>query len=596
MNAIKRITALLLLSMLLVTISVYPVMAQSTFSDNDQKAMDLIIVLDRTGSLQQSDPHRLSQEAAKLMVDLMVQDGSKIGFVQYTDKVTDRLDIIDINGQGDKNKLKSYIDRLGVPKGQSTDLSTGLKEGVSMLASLQRLENPVIILLTDGKNDLKDSDRTQDMSQRDLKQALETANNKGILVYTLGLNADGSVDKNLLSRIAKETGGKPYIVDRANDLPDIISKVYTDALGYKLLSLGSDRKTLSGNFDTYYFDVTNSSVAEANIVIHKNRDVQVRLISPDGKEVSWDNDRFIASPSLNYMSYKILNPNIGQWRLMVKGTRNEAVKINLLYNYDLAIHMDQLSSDSLTGAEIPVKASFTREGRVIEDKNLYKDLKAVAVVENTSANTSEKVTLTAGERDYQGKIKLEQPGNYSVYVLAEGKSLTRKSSPQIIQITGKNSPSAAPTENPFAWKKLLYASLGIMAVIAIAILLLKGIPKLIENAKPKLLFGKINLIVINTVTGREEVRESKLLAPYGTSVTLSKLLGNLTGSLNDVVIVRNEQGICLSYCEPGSRDLSVSVYGDKVAPGQIVQLNNGCSLRVVAVVESIKVEGRFIEF
>jgi len=68
----------------------------------------------------------------------------------------------------------------------------------------------------------------------------------------------------MLSRIAKETGGKSYIVDKANDLPDIISNVYTDALGYKILPLGSDRITLSGSFDTYKFDVTNSSVAEAN--------------------------------------------------------------------------------------------------------------------------------------------------------------------------------------------------------------------------------------------------------------------------------------------------------------------------------------------
>ncbi|TGE32221.1 VWA domain-containing protein [Desulfosporosinus sp. Sb-LF] len=596
MNAGKRITALLVLSMFLIAMSLYPVMAQSTSGDNGKKTMNLVIVLDRTGSLQQSDPNRLSQEAAKLIVDLMVQNGSKIGLVQYTDKVTDRLDITDINGQGEKNKLKSYIDGLGVPKGQSTDSSTGLKEGVSMLAGLQMLENPVIVLLTDGKNDFNGSDRNQDISQRDMKQALDIAKNKEILIYTIGLNADGSVDKNMLSRIAKETGGKSYIVDKANDLPDIISNVYTDALGYKLLSLGSDRNALSGNFETYDFDVTNSSVAEANVVIYKNRDVLVKLIKPDGTEASWDNDRFIASPSQNYMSYKILNPNQGQWKLMVKGTRNDEIKISLLYNYDLVIHMDQLSSSSFTGAEIPVKVNFMRQGRAIEDKNLYKDMSAVAVVENSSANTSEKVPLTAGEKYYQGKIKFEQPGNYSVYVLAEGKALTRKSGPQTIQVTEKNVPVMASPKNLIPWKKLLYTLLGIIGATAFVILLLKGIPKLIENAKPKLLFGKINLRVINTTTGVEEMQQSKTLAPYGTSVTISKLAENPASTLNTIVIARKAQGVYLTYSEAGSKDLSVSVNGDKVAPGQIVLLTNGCSLRVVAVVDSIKVFGRFSEF
>jgi len=85
--------------------------------ENDKKTINLVIVLDRTRSLRQTDSNRLSQEAAKLIVDLMVQNGSKIGLVQYTDKVTDRLDITAMNGQDEKNKFKAYLDGLGVPNG-----------------------------------------------------------------------------------------------------------------------------------------------------------------------------------------------------------------------------------------------------------------------------------------------------------------------------------------------------------------------------------------------------------------------------------------------------------------------------------------------
>ena len=403
MNVGKRITALLVLSMLLIAMSIYPATAQSTSGDDGKKTMNLVIVLDRTESLRQTDPNKLSQEAAKLIVDLMAQNGNKIGLVQYTDKVIDRLDMAGINGPGERNKLKSYIDGIGVPNGQSTDISTGLKEGVAMLAGLPMLENPVIVLLTDGKNDLNGSDRTQDISQRDLEQALDTAKTKKILVYTIGLDADGSVDKDMLSRIAKETGGKSYIVDRANDLPDIISNVYADAL-------------------------------------------------------------------------------------------------------------------------------------------------------------------------------------------------TRKSGPQTIQITEKDAPVMAPTKNLFPWKKLLYALLGIIGAAALVILLLKEIPKLIENTKPRLLFGKIYLRVINTATGMEEMLQSKTLAPYGTSVTISELAENSASTLNTIIIARKAQGIYLTYSEAGSEDLSVSVNGDKVAPGQIVLLTNGCFLRVVAAVDSIKVYGKFSEF
>ncbi|EHQ90914.1 vWA domain-containing protein [Desulfosporosinus youngiae] len=595
MNSGKSMIVFLILSVFLVTICLNPVTARSSSDDHNQAVINLVIVLDRTGSLQHSDPNRLSQEAAKLIIDLMVQKGSKIGLVQYTDKVTDRLDITDLNGQGEKNKLKYYLDGLGMPKGQSTDISSGLKEGVLMLSGLKTLENPVIILLTDGKNDFDGSDRTPDISRRDLEQALETARNKEIPVYAIGLNADGSVDQDMLSYIAEKTGGKSYIVDKADDLPNVISNVYTDALGGKLLSLEPDRTAWSENFDTYSFDVTNSSVAEADLVIRSDQDVQVKLIKPDGREAFWDDNRYIASPSRNYMSYKILNPEQGQWRFLVKGTQTNEAKISLLYNYDLGISLDKLSPSSSTGEEIIVKAHFWRQGRVIEDKNLYKDLSAVAVVENESGDISKKVPLTAGETDYQGKIKFEKPGNYQVYVQAEGKALSRKSEPQTIQITGNHGLAETSFKNLFPWSPLWILS-GIVAVAALVLICLKGVPEFIEATKPKLLFGKISLRVINTETGREEMRQSKLLAPYGTSVTISKLTENSTGPFDKIVISRNRQGVCLSYCEGGSGEAAVSVNGEKVAPSQTVQLPNGCSLRVVSAVHSLKVEGRFIAF
>ncbi|MDP4127361.1 MAG: hypothetical protein Q8912_10490, partial [Bacillota bacterium] len=182
-------------------------------------------------------------------------------------------------------------------------------------------------------------------------------------------------------------------------------------------------------------------------------------------------------------------------------------------------------------------------------------------------------------------------------VLAEGKTLTRKSSPQTIQITEKNAPVKESPKNPFfKWKKLLFILLGIIAATVLVILLLKGISRLIENAKPKLLFGRINLRVINTTTGMEEMRQSRILAPYGTSVTLSKLAENPTSTLNTIVLVRKAQGVYLSYSDVGSEDLLVSVNGDKVAPRQSILLSSGSSLRVVAAADSIKVEGRFSAF
>lgn len=102
--------------------------------------------------------------------------------------------------------------------------------------------NPVIILLSDGKND---PERSQDESLNDLKNALEICKSKGYPVYTIGLNYNGTVDKTQLGDISSSTGGKNYITNTASDLPAILTDIYADNSKLKV----QDGGTIKANGD-----------------------------------------------------------------------------------------------------------------------------------------------------------------------------------------------------------------------------------------------------------------------------------------------------------------------------------------------------------
>ncbi|WP_197280056.1 VWA domain-containing protein [Bacillus sp. FJAT-27251] len=172
-------------------------------SGGELKSIDLMFVLDSSGSMSSNDRNGYRKTAAKSFVDALIE-GDRAGVVEFASSASLRQALT-----ADFVAVKNSIDRVGAWGG--TNIGAGVNLANQQLikdSSDERIK--MQILLTDGVGDYSPSITT-------------TAINNGIIIYTVGLGT--SVDEGLLREIAKDTGGQYFPVSSAEELPEVFSRI-----------------------------------------------------------------------------------------------------------------------------------------------------------------------------------------------------------------------------------------------------------------------------------------------------------------------------------------------------------------------------------
>jgi len=207
---------------------------QSARRDDDLEieGIDIVVTLDLSGSMEETDlvPNRL--EAAKVVIQAFVQrrPSDRIGLVVFgRDAYTYVPPTLD---HGTYLRMLGEL-RLGIIDGKGTAIGNGL--GVA-LARLRRSEahSKVIILLTDGDSNAGNISPLQ---------AAEYAQKMGVKVYTILAGDNDSsdmpagpgaarhrypVNPKLLEQIATMTGGTPYLATDTDALAKRFQNILED--------------------------------------------------------------------------------------------------------------------------------------------------------------------------------------------------------------------------------------------------------------------------------------------------------------------------------------------------------------------------------
>ncbi len=181
-------------------------------SYSEMNCLDVVLVIDSSGSMSSNDSKKLRLTAAKSFVDKLGED--------------DRGAVIDFDSsatlyQGltsDHDALYTAIEKINSSGG--TNISNAMKLAISQFTSDDYTREDAykyIILLTDGDGTYSTSYTT-----------LAAENN--IVVYTIGLGS--GVKESVLSAIAEGTGGKYYFASEAIDLSDIYEEISFETIDY----------------------------------------------------------------------------------------------------------------------------------------------------------------------------------------------------------------------------------------------------------------------------------------------------------------------------------------------------------------------------
>lgn len=118
----------------------------------------------------------------------------------------------------DENILSRIVSQLQIGMaGKYTALYESLAQGVNLL-KMSKSKSKVAILLTDGYS-------TAGVDKIPLNIALDMAKKEGVKVYPIGIGPSNEYNKNVLLKIAKETGGIAFGASSARELKAVYKRI-----------------------------------------------------------------------------------------------------------------------------------------------------------------------------------------------------------------------------------------------------------------------------------------------------------------------------------------------------------------------------------
>ncbi|PNQ81066.1 VWA domain-containing protein [Paenibacillus sp. F4] len=542
--------------------------------------VDAVLVVDVSNSMNTSDPGKIGNEAMKMFIDMLSTQNDKVGIVAYTDVVQREKALLNITSEADKQELKTFID--GLNRGAYTDTSVGVKEAIRILQDGKTAGHaPMIVMLADGNNDFnKTTGRTESQSDQDMAQAVAEAKNNGVPIYTIGLNADGKLNKNKLADIAQQTGGKSFITSSADDLPNILSEIFASNLKLKVVPLQSI--TANGDYQDVTVTVPNDSVLEANISIMSSKPVDARLIDPSGNTKPIPSSDVLLSKSKSYSLIKLLKPVAGDWKLQVKGVQQDQIDINLVFNYDLELKMDAPSAKSYKkGDAVQIRSYLTSNSQQLQDQELYANMNAVLKVKDLDSGTTNEVPLTNAGDSFTGSYTIPDEHDYELTVRAEEKSFYRETQPVTISAkagatSGTNTGTTQPTK-PAEKSKLLpliLLGLGLLVLLVAAYFIWKAVKKANRG-----FVGQIVLEIRDENTGEKTYPQYKKLNTFRGKFNLHQLLQlapEFAGTDKVVFTPANQDRIIVR----STPEITIEKSGRAVDTGNGLELKNGDRLTI----------------
>lgn len=209
---------------------------QTAMTRSEGEGIDIVLCLDVSGSMGTEDvkPYRF-RVAKEVAIDFVKnRPVDRIGLVIFAGEAFTKVPIT-----FDKNTVLSQLNNLKIMDGGYLEPGTLIGEGLAM--SVNRIakgksKTKVIILLTDGKEDAPPTRIIDPIT------ATEIAKANNVKVYTVGLGSNlntadqlvrgeggvvvrNYIDEGLLTKMARETGGRYYRATDKASLEAIYSQI-----------------------------------------------------------------------------------------------------------------------------------------------------------------------------------------------------------------------------------------------------------------------------------------------------------------------------------------------------------------------------------
>jgi len=183
-------------------------------SDRAAQNVDMVFVLDRSGSMQGRKLNDARTAVLKLLTRL--SDKDRFGFVSYANGVTQHSSLVNVTASGRRN-LETAV--RGIYAGGGTNLGAGLQTGINLLRNAGNTGNiRKVVLISDGLANQGVTDPAALGNMASL--AVEMA----FAVSTVGVGND--FNEQLMTTLADRGAGSYYYMENPNAFAGIFEKEF----------------------------------------------------------------------------------------------------------------------------------------------------------------------------------------------------------------------------------------------------------------------------------------------------------------------------------------------------------------------------------
>lgn len=474
MKNLRRYVGVCLAVLLMLTgVLVNSTMVQA--AETDEHRMNVVFVLDQSGSMAKTDANALRYEAVDLFLGLATETGNYMGAVVFDDSIVLQRDITEISGKESKQELSDSI--KAAKSFGDTNIGMAIELATQML---QNSGNPnlrsAIVLLSDGNTDLPRDTTGQALaaSEQSKKNAIDAARAQGIKIHSVCLNANGAAKKQELQDISDATGGVCVEVKSADDLKEVFNQFYNIIYSTETINIADTVIPENGELEVPFM-IPAMGVEEANIIINTlNPDTTYNLLNPDGYGYIQSEMDAMSIKAKTFTVIKIEKPKSGEWILKVRGITGDQVKVDMVYNASISIDLTSGTGDFTwnAGESAEVTAVFSNMGNIVTDASIYQQYPiTIKAVDASGATVVEEVMeVKDASAEASAALQLTNDGEYTLTATAKIDDMTISSVPVMVKIAAGTQAAPVKTAAPASTPEK--KGLGLLPILLIVVLLI----------------------------------------------------------------------------------------------------------------------------
>ena len=378
--------------------------------------VDAVLVMDSSGSMAKNDPNKLRVAAARMFMSLL-GDADRVGLISFSDNGYPVLHLTR-PGPDSNDRILAAADKVS-SKGVYTNIHAALSRGIAMLEKEGRLDQEkMLILMSDGKMDVGNSDEDWALTQQLKGELLPLAADKGIKVYTIAFT-DAS-DIGLLREVAEKTRAMFKLAHSDGDLHNVFSAIFESAKEPDMLPIEGDEFIVDG------------SIQEVTVVASKEReDIRIFLESPDGSRLGVEDagEKLKWFLSHHFDMITLSDPQPGTWKLLFTGGRNRAYIVT-----NMALNHSPPQPNLMVGKDMVLESWLEQDGELLNKEAVLTNTRFLMEIEDPTGATKQFDLFDSGEYGdkktadgiYSNTLSYDNPGSYQIKIIADGETFQRQ--------------------------------------------------------------------------------------------------------------------------------------------------------------------------